>query len=233
MKGKIYLIPTTLGESDLNTVIPIGVQAVIEQCKHFIVEDIKTTRRYLKRVNREINIDELTFFVLNKHTEPEILQSYIEPIKAGHNIGIISEAGCPAVADPGSSIVEIAHEKNIDVVPFVGPSSILMALMSSGFNGQHFTFNGYLPKDNHERKRKVAEMEKLALQGHTQIFMETPFRNQSLLNDLLHWCDVTTKLCIATDITLPSENIKTRAIKLWQINTPNISKRYCMFLIGK
>ncbi len=233
MKGKLYLIPTTLGESDLNTVIPLGVQSIIENCKHFIVEDLKTARRYLKRVNREIIIEELTFFILNKHTEPSVLSTFIEPIKEGHNIGVISEAGCPAVADPGSDIVALAHEKNYEVVPLVGPSSILMGLMASGFNGQQFTFHGYLPKDNHDRKRKVLEMEKQASMGHTQIFMETPFRNQSLLNDLLHWCDVSTKVCIATDITLPSETIKTRVVKQWQINTPNISKRYCMFLMGK
>jgi 16S rRNA (cytidine1402-2'-O)-methyltransferase len=233
MKGKIYLIPTTLGESHLNDVIPMGVQHAIERLKYFIVEDLKTARRYIKRVNREINIDDLTFFVLNKHTEVELLNGFIEPAKNGHDIGIISEAGCPAVADPGSSIVALAHQKGIPVVPMVGPSSILMALMASGFNGQQFAFHGYLPKDNADRKRKILEMERQAAFGTTQLFMETPFRNMSLLHELLQFCQPTSLLSIATDITLPSETIKTQTIQHWINHTPNLGKRYCIFGMGR
>jgi 16S rRNA (cytidine1402-2'-O)-methyltransferase len=233
MKGKIYLIPTTLGESQLSDVIPAGVQQLIERISHFIVEDIKTARRYIKRVNRDINIDDLTFYVLNKHTEVELLNGFIEPAKNGIDIGIISEAGCPAVADPGSSIVALAHQKGITVVPLVGPSSILMTLMASGFNGQQFIFHGYLPKDNAERKRKIADMERQAAFGTTQLFMETPFRNMSLLNDLMQWCQPTTLLCIATDITLPSEIIQTKTIQHWINHTPSLGKRFCMFAMGR
>lgn len=231
-KGKIYMIPTTLGDSTINSVIPYDVQNIIIDTKHFIVENIKTARRFLKKVERSINIDELQFFVLNKHTSPTELDAFLIPALEGNNIGIISEAGCPGIADPGSDIVSIAHQKNIQVVPLVGPSSILMALIASGMNGQNFSFNGYLPKERNLRIKKIKEIERIAGNDITQIFMETPFRNNHLLEDLLKNCNPNSNLCIAVDISLETEFISTKKMAEWKKNIPNLNKRPCMFLIG-
>lgn len=226
------MIPTTLGDSSINSVIPLGVVDKIKETKFFIVENIKTARRFLKKVERTIDIDELEFFTLNKHTSPHDLDSFLRPAIDGHDIGIISEAGCPGIADPGSDIVSLAHLKNIDVVPLVGPSSILLALIASGMNGQNFSFNGYLPKDRKERIHKLRDLEKKATRGHTQIFMETPFRNNHLLEDILKNCSPNTRLCVATNITLDSESIKTKSIKDWSRNAPDLSKKPTIFLFG-
>jgi len=231
-KGKVYMIPTTLGDSTINSVIPKDVQQIIIDTKFFIVENIKTTRRFLKRVEREIDINELEFFVLNKHTSPNELESFLNPALEGNNIGVISEAGCPGIADPGSDIVSIAHSKNIKVTPLVGPSSILLALIASGMNGQNFSFNGYLPKERNLRIRRIKEIERLAMQGVTQIFMETPFRNNHLIEDLLKQCSPNTTLCIAANISLENEFIKSKKISDWKNNTPDLNKKPCMFLIG-
>lgn len=231
-QGKIYMIPTTMGDSNIESVIPKDVCEIIITTKFFIVENIKTTRRYLKKVERSIDIDTLIFFTLNKHTSAQDISSFLEPALEGNNIGIISEAGCPGIADPGSEVVKIAHQKGIQVIPLVGPSSILMALISSGMNGQNFTFNGYLPKERHERIQKIKELEKLASHGKTQIFMETPFRNNHLLEDLLQNCTPSTNLCIACDISLATEHIKTQTIDVWKKNPPNLHKKPTMFLVG-
>ena len=231
-KGSIYMIPTTLGDSSIDAVIPKDVQQIIIDTKYFIVENIKTTRRFLKRVEREINIDELHFSILNKHTSPSELDSFLTPALDGNNIGIISEAGCPGIADPGSDVVSIAHSKNLNVIPLVGPSSILLALIASGMNGQNFSFNGYLPKERNLRIRKIKELERLANSGFTQIFMETPFRNNHLLEDLLKQCSQETNLCIAANITVENEFIYTKKIGDWKRNIPNLNKRPCMFLLG-
>ena len=231
-KGKIFMIPTTLGDSTIDSVIPKDVQQRIIDTKYFIVENIKTTRRFLKKVEREIDIDELQFFVLNKHTSPAELEAFLKPALEGNNIGVISEAGCPGIADPGSDIVSIAHSKNIKVVPLIGPSSILLALIASGMNGQSFCFNGYLPKERNLRIKKIKELERQAINGVTQIFMETPFRNNHLIEDLLKQCSPNTTLCLAADISLENEFIQSKKIIDWKKNAPNLNKRPCMFLIG-
>ena len=231
-KGKIYMIPTTLGDSTIDAVIPKDVQQIIIDTKYFIVENIKTTRRFLKKVEREIDIDELQFFVLNKYTSAIDLESFLNPALEGNDIGVISEAGCPGIADPGSDIVSIAHSKNIKVVPLIGPSSILLALIASGMNGQNFCFNGYLPKDRNLRIKKIKELERQAISGVTQIFMETPFRNSHLMEDLLKQCSPNTTLCLAADISLENEFIQSKKIIDWKKHTPNLNKRPCMFLIG-
>ena len=231
-KGKIYMIPTTLGDSTIDAVIPKDVQQIIIGTKYFIVENIKTTRRFLKKVERGIDIDELQFFVLNKHTSSVELESFLNPALEGNNMGVISEAGCPGIADPGSDIVSIAHSKNIKVVPLIGPSSILLALIASGMNGQNFCFNGYLPKERNLRIKKIKELERQAIIGITQIFMETPFRNNNLMEDLLKQCSPNTTLCLAADISLENEFIQSKKIIDWKKHAPNLNKRPCMFLIG-
>jgi len=231
-KGKIYMIPTTLGDSIIDSVIPKDVQQIIIGTKYFIVENIKTTRRFLKKVERGIDIDELQFFVLNKHTSSVELESFLNPALEGNNMGVISEAGCPGIADPGSDIVSIAHSKNIKVVPLIGPSSILLALIASGMNGQNFCFNGYLPKERNLRIKKIKELERQAIIGITQIFMETPFRNNNLMEDLLKQCSPNTTLCLAADISLENEFIQSKKIIDWKKHAPNLNKRPCMFLIG-
>ena len=231
-KGKIYMIPTTLGDSTIDSVIPKDVQQIIIDTKYFIVENIKTTRRFLKKVEREIDIDELHFSVLNKHTSPTELESFLNPTLEGNNIGVISEAGCPGIADPGSDIASMAHARNIKVVPLIGPSSILLALIASGMNGQNFCFNGYLPKERNLRIKKIKELERQAINGVTQIFMETPFRNKHLMEDLLKHCSPNSTLCIAADISLENEFIYSKKIIVWKKNAPNLNKRPCMFLLG-
>lgn len=230
--GTLYLFPMTLGDSSISSVIPKEVQQIIINTKYFIVENIRTTRRYLKKIDPNINIDKLTFFTLNKHTKPEEIHSYLNPIKEGNNIGIISEAGCPGIADPGSNVVALAHSQNIPVKPLVGPSSILLALIASGFNGQQFIFHGYLPKDKNQLKKKLIEIDKEASKGITQIFMETPFRNNQIVDDILTNCNPLSKLTIACDITLPTEFIQTKNLKNWKKNKPDINKRPAIFVMG-
>ena len=231
-KGKIYMLPMTLGDSSIDLVIPKEVQKKLLSIKVFVVENIKTTRRYLKKIDKAVDINELTFFELNKHTKETELEHFLTPALEGEDIGVISEAGCPGIADPGSEIVKRAHQKNIQVVPLVGPSSILMALIASGMNGQQFTFNGYLPFDKKERIKKLKDMERLAQRNHTQLFMETPFRNDSLLQDVLQHCSGNLKLCIATDISLETEFIVTKPLKEWKKNLPNLKKRPTIFVLG-
>lgn len=231
----LYLIPTTLGETDeLTKILPSGNDAIISSVKYFIVENIRTARRFLKKVNREINIDELTFFVLNQHTKPEGIAQFLQPLKAGNDMGIISEAGCPAVADPGADVVALAQMQGIKVVPLVGPSSILLSLMASGFNGQSFAFLGYLPVQQIDRVKALKKMESRIYAEHqTQIFIETPYRNMKMLDDILATCQPKTKLCIAADITLDTEFIQTKTVSTWKKQLPNLNKRPCIFLLYK
>lgn len=234
MSAKIYLIPATLGDSPVENVIPSHVVDVINQTNHYIVENIKTARRYLIKAGIKTKIDDLTFYELNKHTPPEDYNSYLNPIYTNHNIGIVSEAGTPGVADPGADIVAIAHQKNIPVVPLVGPSSILLSVMASGLNGQSFAFVGYLPIQKPERIKRIKELERRSqTENQTQLFIETPYRNQHLIEDLLSNCSLETKLCIAANISLESEYIKTKTIKEWKKSTPNLHKQPCIFLIHK
>ena len=234
MNAKVYLIPTTLGDSPVENVIPSYVVDIINSTNHYIVENIKTARRYLIKAGIKAKIDDLTFYELNKHSSPEQYDSYLNPIKDNQNIGIISEAGTPGVADPGAEIVTIAHRKNIEVVPLVGPSSILLSVMASGLNGQSFAFVGYLPVQKNERIKRIKDLEKRSqIENQTQLFIETPYRNQHLLEDILNNCSADTKLCIAADITLETEFIKTKSVKEWKKGIPNLHKRPAIFLIHK
>lgn len=234
MSAKIYLIPTTLGDSPIDNVIPNYVVDIINSTDHYIVENIKTARRYLIKAGIKKKIDDLTFYELNKHSSPEEYHSYLEPIKDNKNIGVISEAGTPGVADPGADIVEIAHRKNILVVPLVGPSSILLSVMASGLNGQNFAFLGYLPIKRPERSKRLKELEKRSqIENQTQLFIEAPYRNMQMLEDILAICSADTKLCIACDITLESEFIKTKTVKEWKKEIPNIHKRPSIFLLHR
>lgn len=232
--AKLYLIPTTLGDTTIERVLPPDLTELISSVTVFIVENIRTARRFLKKVNPAIVIDDLTFFELNQHTDKKDISRFLEPIQNGLDIGVISEAGCPAVADPGADVVKIAHIRNIQVVPLVGPSSILMALMASGMSGQNFAFNGYLPIKNPEKAQQIKMLEKrMQTEGQTQIFIEAPYRNAQLLGDLLQNCDPQTMLCIAVDITLDTEFIRSKPVSFWKTNLPNIQKRPAIFMIGK
>lgn len=234
MQPSIFLIPVTLGETEIEKVLPSYNKEIIIQIKYFIVENIRSARRFLKKTDSAINIDELTFFELNKHTNLDDIESYFVPMQDGHSIGVISEAGCPAIADPGADIVAIAQQKGINVVPLVGPSSILLSLMGSGFNGQSFAFHGYLPIDSSDRAKRIKQLDQRIYSEHqTQIFIETPYRNQKMMEDLLKHCSPSTKLCIAMNVTCDDEYIKTRPIKSWAKQMPTLDKKPCVFLIYK
>ena len=230
----LFLIPTTLGENNIDKVIPSGNCAVIKSIKYFIVEDIRTTRRFLKKIDSTINIDELTFYELNEHTDKKELTEFIKPLIEGFDMGIISEAGCPGIADPGADVVRLAHEKNIKVIPLVGPSSILLSLMASGMNGQNFAFLGYLPVKPLERIKSIKDIEKRSgIEKQTQIFIETPYRNMKLFEDLIANLSDQTRLCIAADLTLESEFIRTQTVAAWKNRVPDLNKRPAIFLIYK
>lgn len=232
--ANLYMIPITLGENDLHAVLPEYNKEIIHSISHFIVENIRTARRFLKKVDRAIDIDSLHFYELNKHTNKNQLHTYLEPVKQGLHVGIMSEAGCPGVADPGADIVRIAHENNIRVVPLVGPSSILLAMMASGMNGQNFAFNGYLPIRKDEKTKQIKYLEsRIYSENQSQLFIETPFRNMQFLDDLLTNCQAQTKLCIACDITLQTEFIQTKSIHEWRKNSPDIQKRPAIFILGR
>lgn len=232
--GKLYLIPTTLGEMNPEDVLPQTIKRTIDFVNHYIVENEKTARRFIKSIHPEKKQPELKISVLNKHTETHEFQEFIQPLLNGQNVGLMSEAGCPGVADPGAVIVKLAHEKGIQVVPLVGPSSILLALMASGMNGQSFAFNGYLPIDKGEKKTALKNFEKLSFdKNQSQLFIETPYRNNKLLEDLLNILQPNTNLCIACDITLPTEYIKTLAVKDWKKQKVDLHNRPCIFIIHK
>lgn len=230
----LYLIPVTLGDTTIERVLPAYNKAVIQGIRHFIVEDIRSARRFLKKVDSSIDIDALTFYPLNKHTPMEAVASYLQPLQKGEPMGVISEAGCPAVADPGADVVAIAQQKGLKVVPLVGPSSILLSVMGSGFNGQSFAFNGYLPIEPPERAKKLKLLEQRVYTEHqTQLFIETPYRNNKMLEDILHNCRPQTKLCIAANVTCEDEYICTRTIKEWKGKLPDLNKIPCIFLLYK
>lgn len=236
METALYLIPVELGETPVSQVLPTYNHEVLLGIKHFIVEDVRSARRFLKRVDKDINIDELTFYPLNKHTSPKDIASYLEPLQKGMPMGVISEAGCPAVADPGADVVAIAQRKRLKVVPLVGPSSIILSVMGSGFNGQSFAFNGYLPIEPGERTKKIKQLETRAyVESQTQLFIETPYRNHKMIEELLHTCRPQTRLCIAAGITCENEYIRTLSIQDWkkEKNIPDLSKTPSIFLIYK
>ena len=234
MEPALYLIPVTLGDTPIEQVLPAYNKEIILGIKHFIVEDIRSARRFLKKVEREIDIDTLKFYELNKRTTKEQFSGYLSALHDGHAMGVISEAGCPAVADPGADVVAIAQRKNLKVVPLVGPSSIILSVMASGFNGQSFAFNGYLPIDGHERMNSLKQLEhRIYNEDQTQLFIETPYRNHKMLSDILQHCRPQTKLCIAANITCPDELIQTKTVQEWKKSSPDLSKVPCIFLLYK
>jgi len=233
-KGKLYLIPTTLGDNEPLEVLPLSVRKTVNQVDYFIVENEKSARRFIKKITPRKSQPNLNIKLIDKFTSELETQNYLDVCFEGINVGLLSEAGNPAIADPGATMVKLAHQKGIRVVPLVGPSSILLAMMSSGFNGQNFAFNGYLPIDSYERKNKVKALEKYSKDyNQSQIFIETPYRNDKLLTHLLQILTPTTYLCIAADITLSTEYIKTLMVKDWKNNKPNLHKRPCIFIIHK
>lgn len=228
----LYLIPTTLGDSAVEKVLPAEIMEVVRSLQYFVVENTRTARRHLKKMVPEIVIDELDFKELNEHTQRMDLELLLAPTKQGFNVGILSEAGCPGVADPGADLVRIAHEQGIKVVPLVGPSSILLSLMASGMNGQNFAFIGYIPVKPAERAAAIRDIERNSAKDHqTQIFIEAPYRNTKLLDDLLAVCNSQTRLCIAVDLTLESEFVVTKTIANWKKAVPDINKRPAIFLL--
>ena len=234
MIGKLYLIPTTLGEIEPLKVMPISVQKVITQIDYYIVENEKSARKFIKQICPEKKQSSLHIFLLDKFVEESETRKYLDICEQGIHVGLLSEAGVPAIADPGATIVKLAHQKNIQVVPLVGPSSILLAMMSSGFNGQNFAFNGYLPIDNSERKLAIKELEKLSKdKNQSQIFIETPYRNQKMFSELVNNLSPNTLLCVASDITLNSEFIKTLSVNEWKNQSIDLHKRPTIFIIQK
>jgi 16S rRNA (cytidine1402-2'-O)-methyltransferase len=231
MTGRIYLIPVTLGGEDFLKVIPEKVISLTRLLRFFIVEDIRSARRFLRLIDKDFPINETEFFELNEHTVESDIVHYLDPVLKGSDVGIMSEAGLPGIADPGARIIALAHQKKITVTPLSGPSSIIMALISSGLNGQNFTFNGYLPVKNAERSTKLRELEKKAGDGYAQIFMETPYRNQKMLESIITICHNDTKLCIAADITLPTELIRTMRISEWKRDLPLLAGKLVVFVL--
>tara|TARA_R110002049_G_scaffold50271_5_gene142733 strand:- start:192 stop:914 length:723 start_codon:yes stop_codon:yes gene_type:complete len=229
--GKVYLIPTTLGDNEPLEVLPISIKQAIENIDYYIVENEKSARRFIKKVSSGKSQPSLHIELINKFTDPLLIPSFLDPCFEGKNIGIISEAGCPGIADPGADVVKIAHQKKIQVVPLVGPSSIFLALMASGLNGQSFAFNGYLPIDTTERKSSIKKIERVSKDlNQSQIFIETPYRNEKLLAEFLKTLANQTLLCIATDITLASEEIATNTVADWKKISIDLSKRPTIFI---
>lgn len=233
-KGILYLIPSLLGDSPVDNSLPSYNIEIIRSIDEFIVEDIRSARRFLIKAKIDRSIDSLTFHLYNEHSKNGDINSVVQGLMNGKNVGLISEAGCPSIADPGAEIIQFAHRNNIRVVPLVGPSSILMALISSGLNGQNFAFNGYLPKKEPDRIKALRQLETLVWQkNQTQLFIETPYRNDALLKDITSVCKDETLLCVASDITLSSELIKTQSIRQWKSNKQLFNDHPAVFLIGK
>jgi 16S rRNA (cytidine1402-2'-O)-methyltransferase len=234
MDAALYLLPVTLGDTPVDAVLPPYNRQVIGAVRHFIVEDVRSARRFLKRVDAGIEIDSLSFFILNKHTTPEEISTCLQPLMEGHPMGVLSEAGCPAVADPGADVVAIAQRKGLRVVPLVGPSSIILSVMGAGFNGQSFAFHGYLPIEAEARGRKIKELEQRVFRDdQTQLFIETPYRNDRMMQDLLQHCSPKTRLCVAANLTCEGEFIKTKTIGEWRAALPALAKMPCIFLLYK
>jgi 16S rRNA (cytidine1402-2'-O)-methyltransferase len=233
MEAALYLIPVTLGDTPISNVLPTYNKEIILSIRHFIVEELRTARRFLKAVEKSIDIDALTFYEMGKHADASRFSQYLEPLRKGLPVGVISEAGCPAVADPGADVVAIAQREGLRVVPLVGPSSILLAVMASSFNGQSFAFHGYLPIDAGARSKRLKQLESRSAAEHqTQLFIETPYRNEKLMADLLATCNPQTKLCIAAGLTTEQEYVRSQSIRDWKKNgLPQISKIPTIFAI--
>lgn len=231
-KGKLYLIPSPLGENDPEEVIPVPVLKSLSGFKTFVVEEIRTARRYLSRAGLKGRIGELEFHELNEHTDQSTIEGYLKLFEDGNDVALISEAGLPAVADPGAQLVALAHRHGIEVIPTVGPSSLMLALMASGLNGQSFAFCGYIPAKTDERKARLKTLEKVSGQlKQTQIIIETPYRNDSLFADMISICSPSTRICVAANITMPDAFIKTKTAGEWKKHGLVIGKRPCVFLI--
>jgi 16S rRNA (cytidine1402-2'-O)-methyltransferase len=231
--GTLYILPNTLGGESISDIIPNDVVEKAISLRHFVVENIKSARRVLRKMDREFPIDESMFVEMNKRSTEQDTMKSLQWLIAGNNVGVISDAGCACVADPGAEIVSLAHSQKIAVIPFVGPSSILLALIGSGFSGQNFSFHGYLPKDRKERIRTLKTYEfDSRKKGFTQIFMDTPYRNMNVLEDLLNELADHTQLCIASNITLHNQRIRTMSVEDWRENAYDLSKSPCVFLIG-
>lgn len=231
-KGRLYLIPSPLGENDPSEVIPSPVLASLQGFRTFVVEEVRTARRYLSRAGLKGRIGELEFFELNEHTDEAVIEGYLRLFENDNDVALISEAGLPAVADPGAQLVALAHRHGIEVIPAVGPSSLMLALMASGLNGQSFAFVGYIPAKTDERRGRLKTLEKVSAQfRQTQILIETPYRNDALFNDILSVCSPSTRLCVAANITMPDAFIKTQKVGQWKKEGLVIGKRPCVFLI--
>ncbi|MCL2727898.1 MAG: SAM-dependent methyltransferase [Bacteroidales bacterium] len=233
--GTLYLIPAPLADTALADTLPQGTLALIPRLRHFVVEELRTARRYLSKAGHKGNIDALSLFVLNEHTKRDELEAMLLPMMEGNDLGLLSEAGLPAVADPGALLVALAHQKGIKVMPLTGPCSLMLALMASGLNGQSFAFAGYLPVQTQERKAKIRQLEKLAVdEGQTQIFIETPYRNTALFSDLLGLCAPHTKLCVAANLTANDAFVATKTVGQWRrANAPQIHKVPVVFVLGR
>lgn len=225
------MIPVTLGGEDYQKVIPEKVLKITRSLRLFVVEDLRSARRFLRLIDKEFPINETQFLELNEHTSDSEISDYLNPVLNGSDMGIMSEAGLPGIADPGAKLISLAHRKNIRISPLSGPSSIIMALIASGLNGQTFSFNGYLPVHPVDRASSLRELEKKSREGYAQVFMETPYRNQRMLESILKTCNNETRLCIAVDITLPGETIRTLTISEWKKNIPSINDRLAIFIL--
>ncbi|WP_289742085.1 SAM-dependent methyltransferase [uncultured Duncaniella sp.] len=233
MRLALYLIPSTMSDAPVSDVIPDGNITIIRGIRHFVVENVRTVRRFLKRCDRNIDIDTLSFTVLDEHTRPEEIPAMLSPIAEGHPVGVISEAGCPAIADPGADLVAIAQTKGYETIPLVGPSSIILSLMGSGFNGQSFAFVGYLPHESKARTARLRELEqRIRREGQTQIFIETPYRNNRLIAELASTLPPGLKLCVASDITGPQQSIVTLPLSKWAKRKYDYDKIPTIFLLN-
>ena len=234
MSAPLYLIPAPLGEADFSLLFPPFNLEIINSIDHYIVEELRTARRLLRKMNIQKSIDELTFSLLNEHTKNADLNEYLSPCLSGNPMGLLSEAGTPCIADPGSSVVAKAHQLGIEVIPLIGPNSIMLALMASGFNGQYFTFNGYLPIDRNQRETEIRFLETLLKKnGQTQIFIETPYRNNHLLDSFLTVCASETRLCVACNLSTPEQWIKSQSISKWRKEKIDLHKKPVVFLLGR
>lgn len=234
METALYLLPVTLGDTPLDRVLPAHNIEIISGIRHFIVENVRSARRFLRQADPKFDIDGSQFYELNKHTAPQDFAGFLQPLHEGKPMGVISEAGCPAVADPGADVVAIAQRKGFKVVPLVGPSSIILSVMASGFNGQSFAFHGYLPIKPEERARRLKQLEqRIYNEQQTQLFIETPYRNGKMIEDIIKNCRPQTKLCIAANLTCDDEYVRTRTLKEWRTGVPDLSKIPCIFLLYK
>lgn len=235
-KGKLYLIPNTLGETEFEKILPVHNLKIIGQIRHFIVEDLRNARRFLSKAGWRGKIDELSFYLLNEHSRLRDIQEHLKVAENGKDIGLLSDAGTPCVADPGADIVAMAHSKGIQVIPLIGPSSILLSLMASGFNGQNFAFLGYLPRDKNQREKTIKQLEsKIFKENQTQIFIEAPYRNNQMMESLIKSSSNGTKICVARDITLKEELIISKSVQDWkkEKTLPELHKRNTIFLMYK